>query len=530
MNSGGDFSFFAVYDGHDGEYVSDYLQKNLHFRFNEKLLMNGGLPIVPPEIMLMGTPPPCGVDENDDCTVRISLLEACCAVEREILTQDSTRQQSALDSRVKHLEEVDYDSTDVFCENGRSRSRSRSNSDSSTSPRSRHKKDKNKSKKKNDAKHSKDSTSTRKIIKSTSSVFRDSASQNFAGSTAVVAVLYTGVRSASRNTSPKKNSSVRSLIGHGSSESFSSFDSISDAPDTILSPRLKASKFPVSFLRTIQEPGESRDDRDSTTSKCSGPKSNGSFSSLQDVTNSSSGDADDDDYGHVSHSTMATTDSLHNILQKGAPVKLLIAHVGDCRAVLSEAGVAVQLTVDHHPDVPSEIARVAAAGGWISKNRVNGVLGVTRSFGDIMFKTFEPEIPCPDFYGDEEEIESGIWSKRNQVIAMPEILELDVIPSYEFVVLASDGLFEVFTCSQLVSFVRDELFKHGDAQRAARAAISAVEKQGGQDNTSVVVICLNQVRRDRHSSSGRSSLDVRDKSASRHCSRSNSVDSYVSDL
>ena len=113
--------------------------------------------------------------------------------------------------------------------------------------------------------------------------------------------------------------------------------------------------------------------------------------------------------------------------------------------------------------------------------------------------SFKPDVPAPEFYGDEEEVEGGVWSHGNQVISMPDILELDVQPNYEFIVLASDGLFEIFSCSHIVNFVREELFKHGDAQRAARASIKEVEARGGHDNTSVVVICLNQIVRNKQS-------------------------------
>lgn len=39
------------------------------------------------------------------------------------------------------------------------------------------------------------------------------------------------------------------------------------------------------------------------------------------------------------------------------------------------------------------------------------------------------------------------------------------------------------------------MFEHGDAQRAAQEMVGKVESQGGSDNTSVLVICLNQLSR-----------------------------------
>lgn len=67
-------------------------------------------------------------------------------------------------------------------------------------------------------------------------------------------------------------------------------------------------------------------------------------------------------------------------------VFLHVANVGDCRAVLCRAGKAIALTHDHTPAVASEATRVEAAGGFVSRGRVNGILGVSRSFGDVHCK------------------------------------------------------------------------------------------------------------------------------------------------
>lgn len=78
--------------------------------------------------------------------------------------------------------------------------------------------------------------------------------------------------------------------------------------------------------------------------------------------------------------------------QQQRPVFLHVANVGDCRAVLCRGGSAVAITQDHTPSVPSEAARVEAAGGFVSRGRVNGILGVSRSFGDIHCKVMHTEV------------------------------------------------------------------------------------------------------------------------------------------
>lgn len=67
-----------------------------------------------------------------------------------------------------------------------------------------------------------------------------------------------------------------------------------------------------------------------------------------------------------------------------------------------------------------------------------------------------------------------------------------MVPSHEFVVLASDGLWEVMSIENVVNFVRQRLYEHGDVQRASIEVVAKAEACGACDNTSVVIVCLNQ--------------------------------------
>lgn len=46
--------------------------------------------------------------------------------------------------------------------------------------------------------------------------------------------------------------------------------------------------------------------------------------------------------------------------------RLLVANVGDSRAVLSKDGVAVQLSIDHEPGNPTEKGNIENRGGFVS--------------------------------------------------------------------------------------------------------------------------------------------------------------------
>jgi serine/threonine protein phosphatase PrpC len=174
-------------------------------------------------------------------------------------------------------------------------------------------------------------------------------------------------------------------------------------------------------------------------------------------------------------------------------IRLLIAHAGDCRVVLCDGGNAIQVTIDHTPLIDEEKCRIKESGGFVSNKRVNGILAVSRSFGDIKFKSFNKSFTVPASPLDENKLPEGIWSNCNQVISMPEILELDVLSTYEFIVIASDCVWETLTCSEMILFVRTQMLDHGDTMKAADALAVKVSDEGGTDNCSIIIVNLNQM-------------------------------------
>ncbi len=84
-------------------------------------------------------------------------------------------------------------------------------------------------------------------------------------------------------------------------------------------------------------------------------------------------------------------------------------NLGDSRFILSYNGRAVPVTVDHKPSQSAETARIVKAGGFVANDRVNGVLGVARSFGDFNFKERQD-------LGPHEQL----------VTALPEVRTVDI--------------------------------------------------------------------------------------------------------
>ncbi|XVE69444.1 hypothetical protein DITRI_Ditri09bG0152700 [Diplodiscus trichospermus] len=111
---------------------------------------------------------------------------------------------------------------------------------------------------------------------------------------------------------------------------------------------------------------------------------------------------------------------------------LVVSNAGDCRAVLSRSGLAEALTSDHQPSRQDERDRIEALGGYVDCRhgiwRIQGSLAVSRAIGDKHLKQ---------------------W-----VIAEPETKMLKIKPEYEFLILASDGLWNKVTNQEAVDLVR----------------------------------------------------------------------------
>ncbi|XP_077212516.1 thylakoid-associated phosphatase 38 isoform X4 [Tasmannia lanceolata] len=178
---------------------------------------------------------------------------------------------------------------------------------------------------------------------------------------------------------------------------------------------------------------------------------------------------------------------------------LIISHVGDSCVVISRSGKAEMLTSPHRPYGSNkvslqEIRRIREAGGWIVDGRICGDISVSRAFGDMRFKTKKNEML-------EKGIEEGRWTKKfisrikfngDLVTASPDIYQVALGSDAEFILLASDGLWDYMSSYDAVAFVRDQLRQHGDVQLACEALARAALDRRSQDNVSIIIADLGR--------------------------------------
>ncbi|GBG32141.1 Protein phosphatase 1F [Hondaea fermentalgiana] len=155
------------------------------------------------------------------------------------------------------------------------------------------------------------------------------------------------------------------------------------------------------------------------------------------------------------------------------PMNLWVANTGDSRAlVVRKSGTVKELSREHSPQDEEERMRIEDEGGFVKyvvnpfsaagdgTLRVNGVLAMTRAFGNYSMKPF--------------------------VTAEPDVARRKIRKDDAYICLASDGLNETVTDEEIGQY----LLQFGAHKGAEKLSTLALER-GSTDNITVLAAQLN---------------------------------------
>lgn len=153
-----------------------------------------------------------------------------------------------------------------------------------------------------------------------------------------------------------------------------------------------------------------------------------------------------------------------------SPNHLYVAWVGDSRCLLVSPTVSLQLVKPHKPDSMDERKRIESieTGGAVvfvhGQWRVNGIINVSRSIGDHSVKA---------------------------VIAEPDIVEVPLQSSHDFLILGSDGLWDHVAETDIVKCTYKSLAdKQQQLEDIPKQLIELAKKGDSQDNITVMLVLL----------------------------------------
>ena len=150
---------------------------------------------------------------------------------------------------------------------------------------------------------------------------------------------------------------------------------------------------------------------------------------------------------------------------------LQIINVGDCRSIICNDTMSIQLTKDHKPQYPDERKRIEKLGGKIIEDSCYnewriGPYSVSRAFGDFDLEKY--------------------------ITYEPEIFKYKIKQEDKFMIMACDGLWDLLNNQDIINYILMKYYdKDGNrininkniAKELAKIAI----KEGSGDNISIII-------------------------------------------
>jgi protein phosphatase 1L len=155
---------------------------------------------------------------------------------------------------------------------------------------------------------------------------------------------------------------------------------------------------------------------------------------------------------------------------------LVVSNAGDCRAVISRNGASEALTCDHRAGREDERQRIENLGGIVDLRhgvwRVQGSLAVSRAIGDSHMKE---------------------W-----ITAEPDTRKIEITSDCEFLILASDGLWDKVSNQEAVDIARPFCVEKqpnltplgGGPIAACKKLVEVAVTRKSQDDVSVMIVQL----------------------------------------
>ena len=167
--------------------------------------------------------------------------------------------------------------------------------------------------------------------------------------------------------------------------------------------------------------------------------------------------------------------------------QLLLAGLGDCGIVFSIGGRARYALQRHNPTDALEKQRILMAGGSVLNNRVDNMLEVSRSIGDVWFKK---SYQTRSFGAQRND------PRQDVVIAEPDVKIYPLSSDVEFCIIGSDGLFASLSFQTAINVVKDFIARGRSGEDACRELITRARAKS-TDDISVIVLFFHVPRHNR---------------------------------
>jgi len=163
--------------------------------------------------------------------------------------------------------------------------------------------------------------------------------------------------------------------------------------------------------------------------------------------------------------------------------KLIISNVGDSRAIMVKNGEVKPISLDQKPTDEEEKKRIEKNGGEVRQLEENG-----KPVGP--FRVFKKGLDFPGIAMSRSVGDS--YSTNLGVICEPEIKEEEIDENVQFIVIASDGIWEFLENKEVMEIVMP-FYKSNDPDAASKKLIEEAtkkwtEKETARDDITCIIL------------------------------------------
>lgn len=178
-----------------------------------------------------------------------------------------------------------------------------------------------------------------------------------------------------------------------------------------------------------------------------------------------------------------------------------VANVGDSRAVLSvDRGMRLhELSHDHKPNAIGERERIEKAGGKVYANELSPFSAVSTGQNQLVYRVLPGRLACSRTLGDADAKLECFGGLKGVVIAEPEVKSFRVCKKYDFILIASDGIFDMMTSAEAIksvwnAFENSRQTFHGTCGEGVKRLLEESMARRSLDNVSAVLIAFKPLR------------------------------------
>lgn len=153
---------------------------------------------------------------------------------------------------------------------------------------------------------------------------------------------------------------------------------------------------------------------------------------------------------------------------------VISVNLGDSRSIIINKNLTyTELTVDHKPYNPLEKKRIINAHGTVINNRINNDIAISRAIGDFRYKK-----------------QTDLTADKQLISNVPHIKLYTKTGEEKYLILSSDGIWDVFTNQKLIDYIcllqnKEHIY---DIKDLSKKIIKKSFTYGNVDNTTLFII------------------------------------------